>query len=995
MLSITVKKGQTTKDLAGVADYPDENRNKEKQVGAVEDYYSQSAEATPSRWIGSGAEALGLSGAVNREDHIKTLQGFDPRTGEALVQKAGVDRRYAFDLTFSAPKSVSIAWAVGNDEVKKGIEAAQDRAVEKTLAFIEEKFALGRRGSAKEGTITKEQVKLLAAVYRHGSSRELDMQIHSHAMLENLGLRADGTWGALNEKEIFEWKLALGAVYRAELSSEINKKLGFGIEADREYFRIAGIPARLEEECSKRRLQIEAALAGKGLSGGKASGIASLDTRKGKEVVEAEILREEWRKIAAEYAVTAESIEGLRSMERADGLEIDDVGFFGRPGEQGDIDPALERESKHDSISLDRPELFRKLTAMEAIFQEKDLFRAAGVACSQIGRGLDDAKTEVAACLKDPEIVKLRGKDGAIYYTTKEMLSIEKEIQSMARAGKEDSRHVLSPEAVKAGIARYEFEKGFKLSEEQLIAIDHLTTQAGRIQILEGHAGAGKSTALVPVRYALESAGFEVIGASLQGKKAAGLEKDTGIRSQTIASLLREIQGSEREDGTKVPPTKALTEKTVVVVDEAAMNDTRLMAGLIRETEKAGAKLLLCGDESQVPPVGAGNPTKSLKKELGFAELTENRRQRQDWQKDASRAIREGKVAEGLQKYLDADMIMIAKDRDEAIKETVEGFLARFNVGNPTKTLLTAYKRADVADLNARVREEIGDFLTGPRVETTVRDREGNSEGKREFQSGDRLYFKKNDKKMGVMNGETGTLTNINVTSDGKDCVFTVKMDKGSEVRLDPRDYAQIDYGYAITIHKSQGETVDFSSNLVTGMGLNALYVQLTRHRDGTQIVLTEDQIDKMVQNQGVELAPTDKMIDFTEQLLANRPELTPQLPEDWSKNFDVCREFLDQYSWTELGGRHDRKGFDGRLEKVKALLYSIRKTEKMNVLDYEIVDEKEKKEEREIGKEVQGKSEGRREELSPERTSENEGSKSAEREREREYEPERGGMEM
>ncbi len=964
MLSITVKKGQTAKDLAGVADYPDENRNKEKQVGAVEDYYAQGSEATPSRWVGSAAPELGLHGAVNRDDLLAILQGFDPRSGEALVQKAGVDRRYAFDLTFSAPKSVSIAWAVGNDEVKKGIEAAQDRAVEKTLAFIEEKFALGRRGSAKEGTITKEQVKLLAAVYRHGSSRELDMQIHSHAMLQNLGLRADGTWGALNEKELFEWKMALGAVYRAELSSEINKKLGFGIEADREYFRLAGIPPELEEAFSKRRAQIEAALAGKGLSGGKASEVAALDTRKGKEVVEAEILREEWKKIAAEYGVTAESLQGLRS---------------------------LETESKHDSFSLGHPDLFRKLTAMEAVFREKDLFRIAGVECSQAGRGLDDAKTEVAALLKDPEIVKLRGKDGEIYYTTREMLALEKEIQSLAREGKGDVSHILSPEAVDAAAARFEFEKGFSLSEEQRTAIHHLTTGAGRIRILEGHAGAGKSTALIPVRYALEASGFEVVGASLQGKKAAGLEKDTGIRSQTIASLLRDLQGYEREDGTTVPPTKALTEKTVVVVDEAAMNDTRLMAGLIRETEKAGAKLLLIGDESQVPPVSAGNPFKTLKKELGFAELTENRRQRQDWQKDASREIRAGEVKEALQKYLDAGMIAIAQDRDEAVKKTVEAWVERFDSGDPTKTLLTAYKRADVAELNARVREAIGDFRTGPRVETTVRDREGNSEGKREFQAGDRLYFKKNDKKMGVMNGETGTLTRIDVTNDGKDCAFTVRMDKGSEVRFDPRDYAQIDYGYAITIHKSQGETVDFSSNLVTGMGLNALYVQLTRHRDGTGIVLTEDQIDRMVQNQGIELAPTDKMIAFAESLLAKRPELDPLLPEDWNKDFDVCREFLDTYSGVELGDRKDREGLDRRLEKVKALLASIRKNEKMNALDFEIVDEKERKEERTVGKGIQKEAEGR--EIPGDEVSQSGRTEEGIRpmEREREYEPERG----
>ena len=983
MLSITVKKGHTAKDLAAVADYlaekfgvtletatPEQLRiaelhaekTRNKQAGKVEDYYAQGSEATPSRWNGSASPELGLHGAVDREGLLATLQGFDPRTGEALVQKAGVDRRYAIDLTFSAPKSVSIAWAVGNEEVKRGIEAAQDRAVEKTLAFIEEKMSLGRRGSASEGTITKEHVKLLAAVYRHGSSRELDPQIHSHAMLQNLGLRPDGTWGALNEKEIFEWKLALGAVYRAELASEINRNLGFGIDADREYFRLAGIPPELEEEFSKRRAQIETALKEKGWSGGKAAEVAALDTRKGKEATDAEVLREQWRKIAGEYGVTAESIQGLRS---------------------------LEKESKHDSFSLDRPELFRTLTAMEAIFQEKDLFRIAGVACSQSGRGLEDVKTEVAACLKDPEIVKLRGKDGEFYYTTREMLALEKEIQSLAREGSRDVSHALSLEAVKAGIARFEFEKGLSLSDEQIRAIGHLTMEAGRIRILEGHAGAGKSTALVPVRYALEASGFEVVGCSLQGKKAAGLEKDTGIKSQTIASLLRELQGYEREDGTQAPPTKALTEKTVVVVDEAAMNDTRLMAGLIRETEKAGAKLLLVGDESQVPPVAAGNPFKTLKKELGFAELTENRRQSQDWQKEASREIRSGQVKEGLQKYLDAGMIAIAKDRDGAIKETVESWADRFNPEDPSRTLLTAYKRSDVRELNARAREAMQerDLFSGPRVETTVRDRDGNSEGKREFQAGDRLYFKKNDKKRGVMNGETGTLTKIDVGSSGKECSFTVKMDKGSEVRFDPRDYAQIDHGYAITIHKSQGETVDFSSNLVTGMGLNALYVQLTRHRNGTQIVLTEDQIDKMAHHQGVELEPTDKMIDFTQRLLANQPKLTPQLPKDWSKNFEACREFLDKYSGVETGGRKDREEnkFDPRLEKVKALLSSIRKNEKMNVLDFEIVNGKELQEGRSLEAPFPERAHGK-EELGVGREAVH---KEAERERER------GGLEL
>ncbi|MHB1287671.1 MAG: hypothetical protein ACYCYP_14185 [Leptospirales bacterium] len=242
------------------------------------------------------------------------------------------------------------------------------------------------------------------------------------------------------------------------------------------------------------------------------------------------------------------------------------------------------------------------------------------------------------------------------------------------------------------------------------------------------------------------------------------------------------------------------------------------------------------------------------------------------------------------------------------------------------------------------------------------------------------------------MNGETGTLAHIDVTSDGKDCVFTIKMDNGKEIRFDPRDYAQIDYGYAVTIHKSQGETVDFSSNLVTGMGLNALYVQLTRHRDGTQIVLTEDQIDKMAQNSGVELEPTDKMIDFVEQVLAD--DKGGELPEDWNKDFDVCREWLDKYSGKKLGGRKDREGqneFDPRLEKVKALLASIRKNEKMNALDFEIENEKDLVTSHEKEKEKEGLS-METPTLEKEHGKE-EGSRPPERERE--YELERGGIEM
>ena len=264
MLSITVRRGKSTGDVERTADYPDEVRRELENrgmlstgegkeaglaLGAVEDYYNQGHNKTPSVWMGSGASALGLSGVVNREDHIQTLQGLYPRTRAGLVQGAGTDRRYAWDLTFSAPKSVSIAWAIGDEETRTGIEAAQTRAVGAVIDFIEEDFPLARRG---KGGVETEKARLLAAVFLHGSSRDLDCQLHSHAMLQNLLQRMDGTFGTIEPKQIYEWKLALGALYRAELSKNM-KELGFGIEADRDYFRLSGIPKELEEEFSKRR----------------------------------------------------------------------------------------------------------------------------------------------------------------------------------------------------------------------------------------------------------------------------------------------------------------------------------------------------------------------------------------------------------------------------------------------------------------------------------------------------------------------------------------------------------------------------------------------------------------------------------------------------------------------------------------------------------------------------------------------------------------------
>lgn len=934
MLSISTKRGTSAKDVGAVAKYPDETKkdNKDKAVGAIEDYYSQGNDKTPSVWMGGAAEALGLSGTVDREDHIKTLMGQDPRSAQGLVQGAGEDRKYAVDLTFSAPKSVSIVWAIGGEETRAGVEAAQTRAVEAVLKHIEENFPLARRGSSSKGTITYEKAKLLAAAFLHGSSRPVDdkslpdPQIHTHLMLQNMALREDGTWGALDHKQLFEWKMALGAIYRAELSKEV-EAMGFKVEADGDFFRIKGIPKELEEEFSGRRAEIKKKLDEKGLNGGKAAEIAALDTRAAKEVLDTSILQADWDARAAEHQVTKETVEAAKGLEK----EIPPGGI------------SLTQE--------ERAEILQKLTTMEAVFAEQDLYKGAAIALSHQGRGLEEVRQEVAALKHHPDIVKLRGQDGKQYFTTLEMLELERGILARAQAGKEDRSHVLSEKIVQEAISRFEREKGFGLKPEQLRAVNYLAREEGLTKGIQGWAGAGKTTALQPVKYAMEAEGFEVIGTAIQSKAVKALS-GSGIKSQTVASLLIELEGYVRDDGTKVDPTRKLTNKSVVILDEAAMCDSRSLARLQSLASEARAKLILVGDEKQVPPVAAGNPFKSLNALLHFEEQKENYRQQIDWQKEAARELREGKVREALERFAGAGMLTTAKDRDSALNGLVEKWAGEYNPEKPGAIVLTASRNVDVNELNTRARAAMVEkgYLSGIRAEVK------SAHGILEFQAGDRIFFSAISKdrhhfKGGqVANGEFGTLQKIEQDANGT-WLFHVKLDQkdghGPTVIFDPLRYDHFKHGYATTIYKSQGDTLEKTFNYVaSAQSLNELYVQLTRHEWGAEIAMPEDQLDKMADRAGVDLAPTEKMLDYA-QSLAEKHKL--ELPEGIETDFDLCRSFLNKNSSTLMDEReqNQQEEFNFGLEKVRSLISSIRSREKMNALDF-TVEEPEKEHARE-----------------------------------------------
>ena len=375
-----------------------------------------------------------------------------------------------------------------------------------------------------------------------------------------------------------------------------------------------------------------------------------------------------------------------------------------------------------------------------------------------------------------------------------------------------------------------------------------------------------------------------------------------------------------------------------MIVDEAAMNDTRLMGRLVGATEKARAMLVLVGDEKQVPPVSAGSPFRTLKRELGFAELTENRRQREEWQREASGEIRAGQVREALARYAEAGMIEIVRTKEEAIRKTVEEWHKDFDPATPERSLLTAYRRADVREMNRLARESMKDKGALGDISARIRitDREGVPQDDRTFAVGDRLVFLKNSRALNVKNGTMGTVEKIGLDGRGEWTV-RVRTDDGKMVTFSPGDYGQIDYGYATTIHKSQGATVERSFNLVGGTGLEELYVQLTRQKEGARIVMIEDQLDRAADEAGFEMVPTKKMVEYARDL-AKKQGI--ELPEACLSDFEACRDFLNNGSGLRIN--EDRQ-IDFELEKVGSLLESLsRSREKPNVLDFQIEETRE-----------------------------------------------------
>jgi len=784
-----------------------------------EDYYLAGGEPL-GIWFGQGAPLLNLEGHVQRDQFHHLLRGFSQDGATALVKNAGdINRLSGWDLTFSVPKSVAVTWAVAPPEIRAQIENAHRQAVQDALGYLQEVAGLTRRG---RGGVTVEPAKLVAALFEHGTSRAQDPEPHTHAIVLNIGCRADGTTGTIRSLEIFQHKMAAGAIYRSTLAEGLQRSPGFEIELDRKAFRIKGVPQSVCAEFSKRRAEIEQAMAKRGLRGAVAAKVAALDTRQAKESVPRAVLFERWKETGQKHGWTERSL----------------ISLVGRARLKPDLD-ILAQQLATDAI--------RDLTASKSYFTQRDLTRRVAELAPPHGIGASGVLRAARQRLTQSDIETLGPNiQGEKLYTTRDIVAEERQLLDQVRTLQTRSQHKIGADRVLPTIQDHS-----NLSDEQRAAIQHITATSGAIKVVSGMAGTGKSTMLKVARELWEKNGFTVIGAALSGKAAQGLEESAGIRSTTLAQTLHDLGlplfGLEVRyrrlaphaprwsplRNIKIPHLAfkrdaiSLTKRTILVVDEAGMVGTRAMKTLADAVADAGAKLVLVGDARQLQPIEAGGPFNAIAKLIGASDLKDIRRQKEPWARDMVSHFAAGEAKKALAMAAERGLVHQAPTAIDAKEKLIEDWKLD-GLRRPEGNLILALRNEDVSELNlaAQTQRKRAGWLGRPRIEiddTTLH-------------VGDRVLFTRNSKLLGVKNGHLGTLARID------DSVIHVDVDGGMRVSIPTRSYKHITLGYAVTTHKAQGMTANNTYILIdpTMQNRELSYVQASRARNLTRFYVDQ-----------------------------------------------------------------------------------------------------------------------------------------------------------
>ena len=865
-------------------------------------YYAKDdpAHRDASAWAGKGARALGLSGPVDPGAFRAVLEGKVP--GGPQLGKRGKDgtihHRPGRDVTLSAPKSVSLAALVGGDD---RVIAAHNAAVKRTLTWIEQNAIETRMQDPATGGMARAGgQKMVAATFRHDTSRNLDPQLHTHCVIANMVQGEDGKWRTMVDDGLYAGKMTIGAIYRAELARSL-KGLGYRIEKTHQdgRFEIAGVPRKVIEAFSTRRTEIEAAMRERELGtpgdSPKLADRAALMTRAAKRDVDKAELMHSWSRQATVLGFSAESVVG-------NARERDAV------PQRGSVQADLFASPNYVAAET-AAWAVEHLSERQAVFSHSDLLGAA------LGRdpgtvSVEEAERAIERSAAEGRLHAAKGLNAGRGWTTDAAIARESETIALMRGGQGTEKTVM-----RRWVAETKLHRG-RLTEGQKEAAKAILATKDRVIGIQGYAGTGKTTMLDRVRSLAESRDYRVVGLAPSASAARTLGEEAGIKSETLQRFLARHAGiaEGRGNAKGLRNLRASFAKTLVMVDEASLASTAQMRDLLRiATNLRIPRVVLVGDEKQLDGVEAGKPFAQLKQAgMQTVVMDEIVRQRDVDLKEAVRSSLQGEIGTAFEKLgdrvsevereaLGLDVAMRWLELPDAeraktgviapshalrneINAVIRGHLIEEGAihgpaRNGERLVSRGMTRAEMADRsNYRPGDTVifnrpyktlgvekGDEREVAGVDEkrgTVRLRNGRgnivdwrpyllaapkggvevyrSEGM-ELRAGDRIRWTRNDPGSGLVNGQMAEVESVE--KDG----VRFHLDDGKTLKLGEGDpqLRHLDHGWVATLHAFQGRTVD---NIIAAMESShphlttrkAFYVAISRARKGAELV-TDD----------------------------------------------------------------------------------------------------------------------------------------------------------
>ncbi len=878
----------------------------------ADDYYLQEVGA----WQGELANKLGLIGVIKQDDFKSLIQGTDPN-GKFQVSSGGKEHVHTagVDLTFSAPKSVSIMGLVAND-IK--IIEAHDKAVKTTLDYIEKNYT-NVRIKENGGVSSQSTSNMIAAKFQHISSRELDPQLHTHCLVLNMTQKENGDIRAMDYKEVYDRKMFLGQMYRNELAMNL-KEFGYGIQVENKgLFEIDGVPKDLMQAFSTRSEQIKQRVQElkekfPNVGNAELKAMATLDTRKVKDEPSVDALKESWDKLVQEHGFSKAELNELTHQ------------------------PINDNKINKTDINIVLQQAISIATEHEAVANKDDILRIA----SKLSVGDFRLSDLESGFNEQSNLVKLDDK----LYTTPQIIQMERGIVETVRSGQDKLVSIFGVDELKQGIQEYEKLNGFELTSGQKNAIIHVLNSRDRIIAIQGDAGTGKTTMLDVVRFIAEKKECEIVGLSFTGKAASEIEGASTIKSRTVASL---VNSQDNLHG------------KIVVVDEASMLSIKDTSALLKKCDK-DTRVVLVGDTKQLQSIGQGKIFSSLqeKQAISTVRMSEVQRQTNSEYKDVVDNLAAKKVEIALAKLDTKGKIIQIKDQDKIFETITNKYLE-----NHKSTIVVTSTNKDRVELNNRIRNELiqngnvkdngreyltratksliadeknyaQSYFTGDIV---VVNKEGilgkaGTEGRiigidsinhmlevkvknknhtidlkdngqhlqlyqqenKTFAQGDKILFLKNDRGLEVKNGQTGVIQNIY-----KDGSLKIKMDNKKELKINPStQYNYLSHGYALTDYKSQGQTskhVIYHANTNNSINFNQAYVGITRGKESVYIYTNDKEaLFEKVKHAQIKTTTLDYDFKTTQQSVIDKVDKVAQIKDKLTKIANKIPEIKDGF---------------------------------------------------------------------------------------------------